>query len=105
MSFAGRAANSSGCVAKPKDREIGSSGFAVPIQIYSPIGSFVMEMAEHREPCEPRGSRTVLGEPEGESPSGYSTSTPSNRSVGLRLCWLIFPATPTRCPAGVAKQR
>jgi hypothetical protein len=32
-----------------------------------------MEMAEHREPCEPRGSRTVLGEPGGESPPDYST--------------------------------
>ena len=60
MSFAGRAANSSGCVAKPKGREIGSTGFAAPIQTYSLIGSYVMEMAEHREPCESRGSCTVV---------------------------------------------
>ena len=88
MSFAGRAANSSGCVVKPKDREIGSTGFAALIQICSLIGSYVMEMAEHREPCEPRGSRTVLGEPGGESPPGYSTQAEraaTSRSVPLCL--------------------
>ena len=30
-------------------------------------------MAEHREPCESRGSRTVLGAPGGEIPPGDST--------------------------------
>ena len=29
--------------------------------------------AEHREPCESRGSRTVLGAPGGEIPPGDST--------------------------------
>jgi hypothetical protein len=38
-----------------------------------PTGHFVMATAEYREPCESRGSRTVLGAPEGESPSGDST--------------------------------
>jgi hypothetical protein len=33
-----------------------------------------MEMAEQREPYESRGSRTVLGEPGGETPPGDSTS-------------------------------
>ena len=60
MSFAGRAASSSGCVAKPKGREIGSTGSAAPIQTCLLIGSSVMEMAEHREPYESRGSRTVV---------------------------------------------
>jgi hypothetical protein len=32
-----------------------------------------MEMAEHREPYEPRGSRTVLGERGGEIPPRHST--------------------------------
>src|SRR6516225_3617376 len=32
-----------------------------------------METAEHREPYEPRGSRTDLGAPGGESPPGDST--------------------------------
>jgi len=32
-----------------------------------------MERAEHREPYDARVSRTVLGGPEGEIPSGYST--------------------------------
>ena len=44
-------------------REIGLTGFAVPIQIFLPTGNYVMEMIEHREPYEPRGSRTVLEEP------------------------------------------
>ena len=48
-------------------------GFAAPIQICSPTGSCVMATAEHREPCELRGSRTVLGEPGGEIPPGHST--------------------------------
>ena len=34
-----------------------------------------METAEHREPCESRGSCTDLGAPGGETPPGDSTST------------------------------
>jgi len=37
------------------------------IQRSSPIGSSAMETAEHREPYEPRGSRTDLGAPGGKS--------------------------------------
>ena len=73
MSSAGRAANSSGCVARPKEREIGLIGFAAQIRRSSLTGSYVMETAEHREPCESRGSRTVLGAPGGEIPPGDST--------------------------------
>ena len=54
------------------ERETGLSGFAVQIQLYSLIGSYVMATAEHREPYESRGSRTVLGAPGGESPPGDS---------------------------------
>ena len=53
MSFAGHAASSSGCVARPRERETGLTGFAVPIQLSLPTGSYVMEPAEHREPYEP----------------------------------------------------
>src|SRR6266446_5833747 len=60
MSSAGRAANSSGCVARPRAREIGLIGFAAQIRRSSLTGSYVMETAEHREPCESRGSRTVF---------------------------------------------
>src|SRR5262252_3845888 len=73
MSSAGRAVNSSGCVARPKGREIGLIGFAAQIRRSSLTGSYVMETAEHREPCESRGSRTVLGAPGGEIPPGDST--------------------------------
>ncbi len=66
MSSAGRAANSNGCVARPKGREIGLIGFAAQIQRSSLIGSCAMETAEPREPCESRGSCTDLGAPGGQ---------------------------------------
>src|SRR6266516_1287359 len=74
MSSAGRAASSSGCVARPRGREIGLIGFAAQIPRSSLIGSYVMETAEHREPCESRGSRTVLGARGGEIPPRDSTT-------------------------------
>src|ERR1700686_2372993 len=74
MSSAGRAVNSSGCVTKPKGRGIGLSGSAAQIRPSWLTGSYVMETAEHREPCESRGSRTVLGAPGGEIPPGDSTA-------------------------------
>jgi hypothetical protein len=40
-----------------------------------------METAEHREPCESRGSRTDLGAPGGEIPPGDSTIA-TNFSLG-----------------------
>src|ERR1700756_1003826 len=82
MSSAGRAANSSGCVARPRAREIGLIGFAAQIRRSSLTGSYVMETAEHREPCESRGSRTVLGAPGGEIPPGDSTQADITPSLG-----------------------
>src|SRR6185369_3974812 len=73
MSSGGRAASSSECVTSPKAREIGLTGCIVPIQYSLLIGRYVMAMAEHREPCDSRGSCTVLGAPEGEIPPGDST--------------------------------
>src|SRR5213080_4417297 len=73
MSSAGRAVSSSGCVARPRGREIVLIGFAAQIRRSSLIGSYVMETAEHREPCESRGSRTVLGARGGEIPPRDST--------------------------------
>src|SRR5450759_5313541 len=75
MSFAGRAVNSSGFATTLKGREIGLSGFAVQIRLSSFTGSYGIATAEHREPCESRGSRTVLGAPGGEIPPGDSTFT------------------------------
>ena len=43
-------------------------------------------MAEHREPCESRGSRTVLGAPGGEIPPGDSTIA-SIRTHALNGCY------------------
>ena len=73
MSSAGRAGSSSGCVTRPKGLETGLSGFAVQIRLYSLTGSYVMATAEHREPYELRGSRTVLGARGGEIPPRDST--------------------------------
>src|SRR5439155_10316578 len=75
MSSAGRAASSSDCVGRPRALEIGLSGFAVQIRPSSLTGSYAMATAEHREPYESRGSRTVLGAPGGESPPGDSTDS------------------------------
>jgi hypothetical protein len=36
-------------------------------------GLYAMATAEHREPCDSRGSCTVLGAPGGETPSGDSS--------------------------------
>ena len=77
MSSAGRAANSNGCVLKPKEHATGLIGFAAQIRRSSLIGSCAMETAEHREPCESRGSRTDLGAPGGEIPPGNSTPKPT----------------------------
>src|ERR1700740_1562628 len=79
MSSAGRAANSTGCVSKPKEHATGLIGFAAQIRRSSLIGSCAMETAEHREPCESRGSRTDLGAPGGEIPPGDSTSVSGGR--------------------------
>src|SRR4029077_16297299 len=73
MSSAGRAASSSGCVGRPREREIGLTGYAEQIQRSLPTGGSAMETAEHREPYESRGSRTDLGAPGGETPPGDST--------------------------------
>jgi hypothetical protein len=60
-SFAGLVASTSACASRRKGRESGWLGFVVPVQISSLTGVYVMAAAEHREPCESRGSRTFLG--------------------------------------------
>src|ERR1700757_4222828 len=75
MSSGGHVASSSGCATRPKAEEIGLTGYAEPTQHSSPIGRYVMATVEHREPCDSRGSCTVLGAPGGEIPPGDSTFT------------------------------
>src|SRR5262245_32809073 len=74
MSFGGHVASSSECATSPQVREIGSTSCAVPTQHSLLIGWYVMATAEPREPCDLRGSCTVLGAPGGEIPPGDSTS-------------------------------
>src|SRR5258706_4256361 len=81
MSFGGHAASSSACATRPRVQETGSTGSAERIPSSSPTGLYVMATAEHREPCDSRGSRTVLGAPGGETPLGDSTKPPVHLSV------------------------
>src|SRR5215471_18338912 len=84
MSFAGRAANSNGSSIGPRAPGTGLPGCAGPSRCSLLIGRYAMETAGHREPCDSRGSCTVLGAPEGESPSGDSTTNKCN--PGLQVC-------------------
>src|ERR1700681_3564013 len=102
MSFAGRAASSSGYVGRPRGRETGWTGYAEPIQRSLPTGSSAMDTAEHREPYESRGSRTDLGAPGGESPPGDSTNpaframaTPTPGSARYRSVDSSLPFSPS----------
>src|SRR5512136_513356 len=81
MSSGGRVVSSSECVTRPKGREIGSTGYAGPTQRSLLIGHCVTATAEHREPCDSRGSCTVLGAPGGEIPPGDSTITSQGLSA------------------------
>src|SRR5213082_286908 len=87
MSSGGHVESSSDCATRPKAREIGLTGYAVPVRLSLHIGRYVMATAEHREPCDSRGSRTVLGAPGGEIPPGDSTihhwrSVPTRAPIG-----------------------
>src|SRR5712671_6376899 len=84
MSSGGHVASSSDCATKPKAREIGLTGYAVPTRRSLLIGHYVMATAEHREPCDSRGSCTVLGAPSGETPPGDS-------SIATRAAKAICP--------------
>ena len=91
MSSAGRAESSNGCVIKPKGRGIGLRSCFVQIQNSLLTGSYVMATAGQWEPYESRGSRTVLGEPGGESPPGHSTTGVRSRGSGeLAARWLCL---------------
>ena len=46
---------------EPKRQGDGSTGYTVPTQYSLLIGRYIMATARHREPCDQRGSRTVLG--------------------------------------------
>src|SRR6266699_3025005 len=83
MSSAGRAVSTNGCVSKPKGRETGLQSCVRQIRSSSLTGNYVMETAEQQEPYESRGSRTVLGEPGGESPPGHSTIAAPSQCDGL----------------------
>ena len=67
-----------------------SSGFAVQIRLYSLTGSYVMATAEHREPYESRGSRTVMGARGGEIPPRNSTIRPKRLPCALSP---VYPQT------------
>src|ERR1700758_5600815 len=84
MSSGGPVESSSDCDTRPRVPELGLTGCAVPNPRSSPIGHYVMGTAEHREPCDSRGSCTVLGATGGEIPPGDSTKR------ACLLCALIM---------------
>src|SRR5215467_5953882 len=94
MSFDGPAASTSGWCTRPGERGIGSTGCAGRHRTSLLTGLYAMATAEHREPCDSRGSCTVLGAPEGETPSGDSSDSDILPSVvaqfetELPLPWL-----------------
>src|SRR5580704_1106016 len=90
MSSGGLVASSSGCATRPRAREVGSTGYTMPTQYSLLIGRYVMATAEHREPCDSRGSCTVLGAPEGEIPPGDSTFTTEAFSTRANQCPLLL---------------
>src|SRR5262245_45771492 len=72
MSFGGPAASTSGWCTGPGERGTGSIGCAGRARGSLLTGLYAMATAGHREPCDSRGSCTVLGAPGGESPPGDS---------------------------------
>src|SRR5207302_5686427 len=92
MSSGGHVESSSDCATRPKAREIGLTGYAVLIQPSLHIGRYVMATAEHREPCDSRGSCTVLGAPGGEIPPGDSTfgDLPADPRIPSSALWSGF---------------
>src|SRR5215472_4161233 len=93
MSSGGRVASSSGCATKPKAREIGWTGYAGLTQHSLRIGHYVMATAEHREPCDSRGSCTVLGAPGGEIPPGDSAKA----DITVHRCHVRFTPESGHC--------
>src|SRR5450631_1696479 len=89
MSFDGLAVSSSGCAIRPRERETGSTGYVGRTPSSLPTGLYVMATAEHREPCESRGSCTVLGAPGGEIPLGDSTFSTFRTHAELVRCTAI----------------
>jgi len=73
MSFGGRVVSLSRCATRQRVEETGLIGSAGPTRRSLPIGLYVMAAAEHREPCDSRGSCTVLGARGGETPPRDST--------------------------------
>ena len=74
-----------GCAIRPRGHETGSTGYIGRTPSSSPTGLYVMATAEHREPCESRGSCTVLGAPGGETPPGDSTLSPDGDHPSVRF--------------------
>src|SRR6266581_6436908 len=103
MSSGGRVASSSACATRPKEEEIGLTGSAVPTQRSSLIGHYVMATAEHREPCDSRGSCTVLGAPGGEIPPGDSTIA-SDRCAPKKLHVRCSPKATQSQTLGICRE-
>src|SRR5215475_13604496 len=87
MSFDGPVASTSGWFIRPRAEETGSTGAAGRRRSSLPTGPYVMATAGHREPCDSRGSCTVLGAPGGESPPGDS---PKYEELISSICFPLY---------------
>ena len=121
MSFGGPAASTSGWCTRPGERGIGSTGCAGRRRSSLLTGPYAMATAEHREPCDSRGSCTVLGAPGGETPSGDSSkravkTCPQRRQLlpkaaieapfpRSRGCYSVVVAGGKRCKLSAANSR
>jgi hypothetical protein len=88
----GRTGNTKSCGDIYGGRHIGSRAFRVVIRSCSLTGRWACGVAPWREPYELRGSSTVLREPRGEIPRGYSPPRRLARPSGLRQGYPICAA-------------
>src|SRR5271170_7095283 len=101
---AGAATSTSGSERRRRAHETGLLGSSAQTQLSLLIGACCMSAVEHREPYEPRGSRTDLGARGGEIPlrdsPGYEAFYMSGGNTSAhQLGWHIGPGC-APCPGG-----
>jgi hypothetical protein len=79
---AGLIGNTKSCAVICAGRRTGSRGFPVATRSCGRTGRYACGVAQWREPYELRGSSTVLREPRGEIPRGYSSQHLREQPVG-----------------------
>src|SRR6476646_317167 len=104
MSSGGHVASSNDYATRPKAQEIGLTGYPVPTPRSSHIGHYVMATAEHREPCDSRGSCTLLGAPGGEIPPGDPTRASPSATLGCPSTSAMPSSRPRLCSGAICHE-